>query len=97
MPLSCACGHSLASHLQIVATFLEVGWPLYSLDTCEAAKLLVFGTEASVVSATTLSRYIPLVLQREEETIRQEMKGRHVAVIFDGMSQVAEIIAVVAR
>ena len=41
--------------------------------------------------------YIPFVLKREESTIKQEIAGRDISVIFDGTTRLGEALAIVIR
>lgn len=44
-----------------------------------------------------LADYVPLILQKEQAQIRQEIQNRHVSVILDGTSHLGEAIAIVLQ
>ena len=51
----------------------------------------------SLSSSTYLRQSVPFVLHEEIMKIKQEISGRHVAIIFDGTTHVAEAFVLVLR
>ena len=44
-----------------------------------------------------MSDLIPFVLRQEQAKIKEEIEGKHVAVIFDGTTYLGEVLAIVLR
>ena len=40
---------------------------------------------------------MPFILEEEKSKIREEIKGKHLSIVFDGTSRLGEVLAVVFR
>ena len=81
--------------MKVVATFFQEGIPLSKLDGPVRNLLKENGLRFTAVSH--LRQFILTVLQEEIDTIKTELSGRPVSLIFDGTTRLDEAIAVVIR
>lgn len=80
-----------------MSAFLQAGWPLSSLDRAPLAKRFLEAGRGNIPHSSLLCRYIRPVLTMEKDRIKEEICTSNISVIFDGMSEVAEIVAVLFR
>ena len=80
--------------VKVVSCFLHAAVPLSKVDLFRS---LLEETAFRLTHRRYLMDYVPLILQKEQATIRQEIHGRYVSVIFDGTSRLGEALAVVIR
>ena len=80
---------------EIVQNFLSGGIPLTKIDT---VRPLFEKYGQRLTSVTHLAELIPAVLEKEKETIKNELKDiNEVSVIFDGTARLGEALAIVVR
>ena len=79
---------------RVVEGFLRAGIPLVKID--EVRGLLEEGS-FRLTHSSHLSDCIPPILKSEKQSIRKEIEGKEVSVVFDGMSRLGEALAVVLR
>lgn len=80
--------------VKVLNAFLRAGVPLNKLS-CFADVLE--DNAYSLGGRRTLSDLIPFVLQNEKVTIRKEVTGKAVSVIFDGTARLGEALCIILR
>ena len=80
--------------VKVVTTFLKAGVPLSKI---ELFRDLLEENAYRLTDRRNMLDYVPFILKDEEKTIRQEIKGKNVSVIFDGTSRLGEALAVLLR
>ena len=80
--------------VRVVSCFLCAGVPLSKVDLFRS---LLEETAFRLTDRRHLMDYVPMILQKEQATIREEILGRYISVIFDGTSRLGEALAVVIR
>ena len=80
--------------VKVVSAFLRAAVPLSKLE-CFRDLLEENGHKLS--DRRHMSDLIPFVLKQEQACLRKEIKGKHVAIIFDGTTRLGEVLAVVLR
>ena len=80
--------------VKVVSTFLKAGVPLNKIDTFR--DLLEEGGYR-LAGRHPMSDLIPFILSEEKRSLRDEINGKDVAVIFDGTSRLGEALVVVIR
>jgi hypothetical protein len=81
----------------VVEALLSAGIPLSKLDKDALFSSLLSTGRAPLPKAKELEDLIPAVHGKELGLVKSELQGRHVSVIYDGTTSVAEVIAVVLR
>ena len=77
-----------------MTSLLKAGIPLIKVDRLRE---LFEENGYSLCSSTHLRQLIPFILHDEVETLKQEISGRPISIIFDGTTHVAEASVVVLR
>ena len=67
------------------------------LFLCEFFRELLEGGAYRLSDRRHMSDLIPFVLRQEQAKIKEEIEGKHVAVIFDGTTYLGEALAIVLR
>ncbi|KAK3754796.1 hypothetical protein QZH41_007565 [Actinostola sp. cb2023] len=80
--------------IKVMKTFLKAGVPLKKMD--DFRELLEEGGYR-LTSVPNMRQLIPFVRKEEEETIKGEISGSNVSVIFDGTTRLGEALAIVVR
>ena len=80
--------------VKVVSCFLRAGVPLSKVDLFRSS---LEETAFRLTDRQHLIDYVPMILQKEQATIREEIFGRYVSVIFDGSSRMEEALAVIIR
>ncbi len=80
--------------VKVVTTFLKAGVPLSKI---ELFRDLLEENAYRLTDRRNMLDYIPFILEDEEKSIRQEIKGKNVSVIFHGTSRLGEALAVLLR
>ena len=78
----------------MVENFLRAGIPLAKVDELGA---LLEGNSLKLTHSSHLADYIPVPLQQEKETLKNEIQGEPVSLVFDGTTHEGEALAVVVR
>ena len=82
-------------HVKVVTTFLKAGVPLSKI---ELIRDLLKENAYRLTDRRNMLDYVPFTLKDEKETIRQEIEGKNVSVIFDGISLLGkEALAILLR
>lgn len=74
--------------------FLKAGIALGKIDSL---RCLLEENALRLTHSSHLADYIPPLLQKEKQNIRQEIQGKDISVVFDGTSRLGEALAVVIR
>ena len=77
---------------KVVTSLLKAGIPLIKVDSLRE---LFEENGYSLCSSTHLRQLIPFILHDEVKTLKQEISGRPISIIFDGTTHVAEAFVVV--
>ena len=80
--------------VRVVTEFLKCGIPLHKSD---GLRELLEENGYQLTSSTHLRQYVPFVLQEEMKVIKQEIADKHVSIIFDGTTHVAEAFVIIIR
>ena len=80
--------------VKVVENFLRAGIPLSKIDDLRA---LLEENGLKLTHSSHLADYIPVLLQQEKETLKNEIQGEPVSVVFDGTTREGEALAVVVR
>ena len=80
--------------VNVVTALLKAGVPLSKLDNF---RQILEENAYSLSDSSHLRRLIPFILQDEITKLKQQIGGRHVAIIFDGTTQVCEAFVIVLR
>ena len=80
--------------VKVVSEFLKAGIPLVKID--KLRDLLESGGY-SLASSTHLRQLIPFILNEEIDSLREQLSGKCLSIIFDGTTHVAEAFVVVVR
>ena len=83
-----------AYRVTVMESFVREGIPLSKVNDLWD---LLEGNSLRLCYASHLSEYIPLILQEEKRTLKEEIAGKFVSVIFDGTTRLGEAIAIVLR
>ena len=78
--------------VKVVSEFLKAGIPLFKID--ELHDLLESGGY-SLASSTHLHQLIPFILNEEIDSLREQLSGKCLSIIFDGTTHVGEVFVVV--
>ena len=70
--------------------FLKAGVPLKTSEILEESAF-------RLTSCDNLHDYIPFVQQQEQKSVKDQINGRQVSVIFDGTTHVCEALVIVLR
>lgn len=91
----CVDKHVQEFRFATVETMMGCGIPLNKLDVGLGTLLTRSGMR--VTNASDMSQYIPLVLQKELNVLKDELAEQSLCIIFDGTTRVGEVLAVVVR
>ena len=80
--------------VKVLKTFLKSGVPLQKMDVFRE---LLEESGYCLTSVPNIRQLIPFVRQEEEETIKGEISGTNISVIFDGTTRLGEALAIVVR
>ena len=75
-----------------VVTLLKSG---ISLNKADGLRELLEENGYSLTSSTHLRQFVPFVLQEEIKTIKKEIAGKQVSIIFDGTTHVTEAFVII--
>ena len=78
--------------MKVVTTFLKAGVPLSKLDTFRE---LLEENAYRLSDSTNSYSLLPFVRQQEQASIKKEISGKNVSVIFDGTTHVCEALAII--
>ena len=78
----------------MVQSFLKSGIPLNKIDKMWD---ILEENGYSLSSSTHLRQLVPFIHDSEMSLVQQEISGRHVSLIFDGTTHVAEAFVVILR
>ena len=78
----------------MVTAFLKAGVPLNRLD---CFREILEERAFRLTSCDNLRDYIPFVQQQEQKSVKDQINGRQVSVIFDGTNHVCEALVIVFR
>lgn len=79
---------------RVVEEFLLAGIPLMKIDSLRG---LLEENAVRLTHSSHLANYIPPLLKREKQIIREEIQDQAVSVVFDGTSRLGEALAIVIR
>ena len=79
-------------HVKVVSAFLHAGVPLSKL---EVFRELFEETGYRLTDRRNMHDLIPFIHNQEFESIREEINGKDVSVIFDGTTHLGEALAIV--
>ena len=71
--------------VKVVTAMLKAGVPLSKIDSFRD---LLEEHGYSLSSSTHLRQLMPFILQEEIALIKQEINGKHLSIVFDGMTHV---------
>ena len=80
--------------VKVVENFLRAGIPLVKVDDLRA---LLEENGLKLTHSSHLADCIPLLLKQEKETLKNEIAGVPVSVVFDGTTREGEALAIVVR
>ena len=80
--------------MKVVHTFLKAGVPLSKIDLFRD---LLAETAFHLTDRHFMCDLIPFVLKEEEATIKKEICGKYLGVIFDRMTHFGEAMVIVLR
>lgn len=80
--------------VKVVAAFLRAGVPLNKI---ESFREILEENAHRLTDRRHMYDYVPFVLKQEEDSIRTELSGKDVSVIFDGTSRLGEALAIILR
>ena len=80
--------------MKVVSEFLKAGIPLVKIDKLRD---LLESDGYSLASSTHLRQLIPFILNEEIDSLREQLSGKCLSIIFDGTTHVAEAFVVVVR
>lgn len=80
---------------KVVQAFLVSGTPLNRLRFFRP--LLESLGDANLTDESHMKSYIPRIMQRENELLKQEIKGPFISLSFDGTSRLGEAVNIVGR
>ena len=80
--------------VKVISTFMRAGVPLHKVDFFRS---LLEETGFSLSGSQHLRELIPCILDNEKKTIKDEIRGKCVSVIFDGTTHVCEAMAILLR
>ena len=79
-------------HVKVVSSFLKAAVPLSKLDSFRE----IFEESAYCLGdRRNMSDLVPFIHKHEQAMICDEIKGRHISIIFDGTTRLGEALAVV--
>ena len=82
-------------HVKVLKAFLRAGIPLNKIGPLR--ELLEESGGYRLCDRRFLYDLIPFVVKQEEAQVKEEIKNKHVGVIFDGTTHTCEVLAVVLR
>lgn len=78
--------------IRVLTTFMRAGVPLsklkYFRDILEESAMRL--TEQS-----HMLDLVPFILEQERACIKEEIKGKHLSIVFDGTSRLGEVLAII--
>ena len=80
--------------MRVVTTMLKAGVPLNKVDKFRD---LLEESAMSLTTSSSLRQLLPFILQNEMCHLKNEIKGKHVSVLFDGTTHVCEALVVMLR
>ena len=80
--------------IKVVMAFLRAGVPLNKL---ESFRELLEENAFRFTDRRHMSDIIPFVSSQEHTRIKEEIGGKHLSVIFDGMTRMGEAMGIVVR
>ena len=80
--------------VKVVENFLRAGIPLVKVDDLRA---LLEENRLKLTHSSHLADCIPLLLKQEKETLKNEIEGVPVSVVFDGTTREGEALAIVVH
>ena len=78
----------------MVKTLLRAGIPIQKAD---ALRELLEESGCSLTDSSHLRELIPFILEQETQRLKEEIKGKHLSIIFDGTTHVCEALVVIVR
>jgi hypothetical protein len=85
---------SMEVRVYVVEQFLQAGIPLTKIDSLRG---LLEENALKLTHSSHLADYIPPLLKKEKQGIREEIQDEDVSVIFDGTTRLGEALAIVVR
>jgi hypothetical protein len=85
--------------VEVLCTLLEAGVPINKINEKRFRKMLERsgGSSTTLTSASHLMELMAIPRELQRKTLKEELKGKSVVVIWDGTTRVAEVYVVVVR
>ena len=80
--------------VKVATAFLKAGVPFAKL---ECFRDILEENAFRLTDPRHMLHLVPFILEEEKSKIREEIKGKHLSIVFDGTSRLGEVLAVVFR
>ena len=80
--------------VKVVKALLRAGIPIQKAD---ALRELLEETGYSLSDSSHLRELVPFILEQETHRLKEEVRGKHLSIIFDGTTHVCEALVVIIR
>ena len=80
--------------VKVVTSMLKAGLPLAKID---CFRDLLEDNGYALTNSSNLRQLLPFILEEEMASLKEEISGKHVSIIFDGTTHVCEAMVVVLR
>lgn len=80
--------------IRVVTTMLKAGVPLSKVDKFRD---ILEENALALTTSSSLRQLLPFILQNELRNLKEEIKGKHVSILFDGTTHVCEALVVMLR
>ena len=77
--------------IKVVTSMLKAGVPLAKID---CFRDLLEGSGYALTNSSNLRQLVPFILEEEIASLKQDINGKHVSIIFDGTTHVCEAMVV---
>ena len=85
-----------AYRVKVIMALMKAGIPLQKLE-CQALRDLLQENGYRLTDTRHMRDLVPFIHHKECDTLKTELKGKDLSVIFDGTSRLGEVLAVVVR
>ncbi len=80
--------------IKVLTTFMRAGVPISKL---EYFRDILEENAMRLTDRSHMLQLVPFVLEQEKSLLKEEIKGKHLSIIFDGTSRLGEVLAIVVR
>ena len=80
--------------IRVVTTMLKAGVRLSKVDKFRD---ILEENALALTTSSSLRQLLPFILQNELQNLKEEIKGKHVSILFDGTTHVCEALVVMSR